>query len=136
MAKTLQQPLEASILGTSIYQRLLYMLNHPSESLTNEDWDALDVMVDGQLPMFRSTLYNCFPNLRGSDYQICMLVRLHFRPSEIATLIHRSLPYVTVNRRRMLTKFFREHGNGAEFDRRIREILLLVLFSTCLIFCL
>ena len=114
--------LEAPILGTSIYQRLLYMLKHPSESLTNEEWDALATMVDEQLPTFRPTLYDIFPNIKWSDYQICLLVRLHFRPSEIATLIRRSQPYVTVNRRRMLTKFFREHGNGAEFDRRIREI--------------
>ncbi|MBP3767453.1 MAG: hypothetical protein J6I31_04140 [Prevotella sp.] len=117
-----QQPLEASIIGTPVYQRLLYVLKHPSERLTNEDWDALIRMVDEQLPTFRSTLYNCFPNIKWSDYQICLLVRLHFRPSEIATLIRRSQPYVTVNRRRMLTKFFREHGNGAEFDQRIREI--------------
>ena len=114
--------LEASILGTSIYQRLLYMLNHPSESLTNEEWDALATMVDEELPTFRPTLYDIFPNIKWSDYQICLLVRLHFRPSEIATLIRRSLPYVTVNRRRMLTKFFREHGNGAEFDRKIQMI--------------
>lgn len=122
MAKTLQQPLEASIIGTPVYQRLLYVLKHPSVKLTNEEWDALATMVDEELPTFRPTIYDIFPNIKWSDYQICLLVRLHFRPSEIATLIRRSQPYVTVNRRRMLTKFFREHGNGAEFDRRIRMI--------------
>ena len=122
MAKTLQQPLEVSIIETPVYQRLLYVLKHPLERLTDEDWDALDVMVDGQLPMFRTTLQALCPNMKRGSYQICLLVRLHFRPSEIATFIHRSLPYVTMNRRRMLTKLFREQGNGAEFDRRIREI--------------
>ena len=122
MVNTSQQPLEASIIDTPVYQRLLYVLKHPSESLTNEEWDALATMVDEQLPTFRPTIYGLCPDIKKSNYQICMLVRLHFRPSEIATLIRRSQPYVTVNRRRMLTKFFREHGNGAEFDRRIREI--------------
>ena len=122
MAKTLQQPLEASIIGTPVYQRLLYVLKHPSERLTNEEWDALATMVDEELPTFRPTLYDIFPNIKWSDYQICMLVRLHFRPSEIATLIHRSLPYVTVNRRRMLTKLFNKQGKAMDFDRKIQMI--------------
>ena len=122
MAKTLQQPLEASIIGTPVYQRLLYVLKHPSERLTNEEWDALATMVDEELPTFRPTLYDIFPNIKWSDYQICLLVRLHFRPSEIATLIHRSLPYVTVNRRRMLTKLFNKQGKAMDFDRKIQMI--------------
>ena len=114
--------LEASILGTSIYQRLLYVLKHPSERLTNEEWDALATMVDEELPTFRPTLYDIFPNIKWSDYQICMLVRLHFRPSEIAVLLRASLPYVSINRRRLLTRVFHRQGTAAEFDRRIREI--------------
>ena len=114
--------LEASILGTSIYQRLLYMLKHPSESLTNEEWDALATMVDEQLPTFRPTIYGLCPDIKKSNYQICMLVRLHFRPSEIATLIRRSQPYVTVNRRRMLTKLFNKQGKAMDFDRKIQMI--------------
>ena len=114
--------LEASIIDTPVYQRLLYVLKHPSVKLTNEEWDALATMVDEQLPTFRPTIYGLCPDIKKSNYQICMLVRLHFRPSEIATLIRRSQPYVTVNRRRMLTKFFREHGNGADFDRKIQMI--------------
>ena len=122
MAKTLQQPLEASIIGTPVYQRLLYVLKHPSERLTNEEWDALATMVDEQLPTFRPTIYGLCPDIKKSNYQICMLVRLHFRPSEIATLIHRSLPYVTVNRRRMLTKLFNKQGKAMDFDRKIQMI--------------
>ncbi|MBP3768045.1 MAG: hypothetical protein J6I31_07195 [Prevotella sp.] len=122
MAKTLQQPLEASIIDTPVYQRLLYVLKHPSERLTNEEWDALDVMVDGQLPMFRTTLQALCPNMKRGSYQICLLVKLHFRPSEIAVLLRASLPYVSINRRRLLTRVFHRQGTAAEFDRRIREI--------------
>lgn len=114
--------LEASIIDTPVYQRLLYVLKHPSESLTNEEWDALATMVDEQLPTFRPTIYGFCPDIKKSNYQICMLVRLHFRPSEIATLIHRSLPYVTVNRRRMLTKLFNKQGKAMDFDRKIQMI--------------
>ena len=114
--------LEASIIDTPVYQRLLYVLKHPSESLTNEEWDALATMVDEQLPTFRPTIYGLCPDIKKSNYQICMLVRLHFRPSEIATLIHRSLPYITVNRRRMLTKLFNKQGKAMDFDRKIQMI--------------
>ncbi|MBP3767450.1 MAG: hypothetical protein J6I31_04125 [Prevotella sp.] len=36
MVNTLRQPLEAFIIDTPVYQRLLYVLKHPSDKLYND----------------------------------------------------------------------------------------------------
>ena len=114
--------LEVSICCTEIYQYLRTELKRPLKGVSKREWETLFRMMDEHLPSFRSFIYSRYPRIKKSDYQICVLVRLYFRPSEIAVLTHNSQPYISINRYRLLMKIFREHGKAADFDRKIRMI--------------
>ena len=117
------QVLEDDLAKTSIYQRLCYLLMHPRERVTQDEWTQLRDMFDQSLPHFRSTLYGASPNLKPSDYDICMLDRLYFAPSEIAVLTGNGLSTITMKRIRLLAKLFHLTGKGDQFDVLIRNIL-------------
>ena len=83
---------------------------------------ALEQMMEEKLPAFRSTLYKKTQNLKPSDYELCMLDRLHFSPSEMAVLTGNSLSAITMKRVRLLKKIFQISGKGSHFDVLIRNI--------------
>ncbi len=117
-----QQVLEDDIAESVIYQRLRYLLMHPREKVTQDEWKQLSEMIDRALPHFQSTLYGAYPSLKPSDYDICMLDRLCFSPSEIAMLTGYGLSTITMKRIRLLDKLFHLTGKGDQFDVLIRNI--------------
>lgn len=117
-----QQVLEDGIAGSVIYQRLCYLVMHPREKVTQDEWKQLSEMIDRTLPHFRSTLYGACPSLKPSDYDICLLDHLHFSPSEIAVLTGYGLSTITMKRIRLLDKLFHLTGKGDQFDVLIRNI--------------
>ena len=76
-------------------------------------------MMDKHLPNFRKTIS---PDIVGTDYHICILIRLHFSPSEIANLIEITLQNLYSRRKQLLKKVFNITGKAEEFDRKIQEI--------------
>lgn len=116
------QVLEDDLAKTTIYLRLRYLLTHPLEKVTQDEWIQLRDMFDQLLPHFRSTLQGAAPNLKPSDYDICMLDRLYFAPSEIAVLTGNGLSTITMKRIRLLAKLFHLTGKGDQFDVLVRNI--------------
>ena len=116
-----QQTIESKLTETDIYQRLRYLVMHPREKVSQEEWKQLRDMIDQTLPGFHSTLYNAY-QLKPSDFDICMLDRLYFSPSEIAMLTGNGLSNISMKRTRMLEKLFHITGKGEQFDTLIRNI--------------
>ena len=118
-----KKELEKHLADTDIYIRLRYLAMNPLEKISHEEWQELKQMTDQELPTFRTTLYRNMPNLKQSDYDLCMLDRLYFSPSEIALLTGYSLSSVTMKRVRLLEKIFHISGKGSQFDLLIRNIM-------------
>lgn len=116
-----QQTIESKLTETDIYQRLRHLVTHPREKVSQEEWKQLRDMIDQTLPGFHSTLYNAY-QLKPSDYDICILDRLYFSPSEIAMLTGNGLSNISMKRTRMLEKLFHITGKGEQFDTLIRNI--------------
>ena len=115
--------LERIIIKSDVYQRFLYLSQHPREGVTRSDWEALQMMFEDHLPNFHSTIYHYCPNLSNSDYRLCMLVRLFFTPSNIAVLTGMTLANISVKRYRLLDKVFNQkEGSAKDFDKTIRNI--------------
>lgn len=117
-----ERTLEDFLAETDIYHRFRYLTLHPQEKPTHEEWQQLHDMMDRKLPAFRTALYTAQPHLKPSDYDICVLVRLYFTPSEIAMLTGHSLSSITMKRVRLLDKLFNLSGKGGQFDAFIRNI--------------
>ena len=74
------------MMETEAYLRFKDLSKHPQKSITKEDWASLEAMVDEYLPDFRKKV-DPSRNMKDADYRICMLIRLHFSPSEIAVFL-------------------------------------------------
>ena len=117
-----QEELETKLAETDIYTRMKYLTNHPQTKVTKEEWEELRLMVIQQLPQFHAIVNAPQNNLKQEEYDICILVRLFFAPSEIAILTNQSIQYVSMKRSRMLQKIFHQKGKSVDFDKLIREI--------------
>ena len=111
--------IEVRLSKTDAYIRFCHLIKHPNEKISNEDWKSLEVMMDKHLPNFRKTIS---PDIVGTDYHICILIRLHFSPSEIANLIEITLQNLYSRRKQLLKKVFNITGKVEEFDRKIQKI--------------
>lgn len=60
--------------------------------------------------------------LSTKEQAVCLLIRQHFQPSEIAILVASSPQSITNLRVRLLQKLFNETGGAKDFDQRICQI--------------
>lgn len=88
---------------------------------TEDDWRELMALVDKEIPSFHAKM-NERTNLRLKEYQICILVRLHFKPYEMVNLTDITIANVSNIRKRLLWKVFGLNGGTQEFDRKIQQI--------------
>lgn len=111
--------LEKQLKQSPIYQQLVYLENHPLEKMTKNDWSNLEETVE----KFVYGFADLKQKLNNKEYHICLLVKLHFSPSTISSLIGTSLSDISNSRRRMLAKICGNSGNGKDFDDYIHHIL-------------
>jgi hypothetical protein len=78
-------------------------------------------MVDEYLPDFRKKV-DPSRNMKDADYRICMLIRLHFSPSEIAVFLDITLQNLYSRRKQLLSNVFHVIGKPQEFDQLLQEL--------------
>lgn len=86
-----------------------------------DDWHELREMLNKEIPGFHQAV-NARTALHPDEYDVCVLVRLRFKPKEIALLANINSGYVSVIRKRLLLKVFGETGSASDFDREIQKI--------------
>lgn len=84
-----------------------------------EDWKNLYLYVSKELP----ELAEFKDVLKNGEYEVCVLVRLGFAPSEISTLTGRKLSDIANIRKRLLLKIANRDGSAKDFDNYVREEL-------------
>ena len=114
-------PLDSVFMETEEYNRFRYLCSHPRERVTKKDWKDLQKMMDRCLPAFYMKM-NQRRHLKESDYQICMLLRLHFAYSEICMLTHTTPQYVYSRRLQLLKTVFDMNGKAEDFDKMLWHI--------------
>ena len=83
---------------------------------------ALRNLMNEEIPHFYTTLNTPQYTLTPMEYDVCLLVRAHFSPSEIQRLMGFSSSYATTIRTRLLQKVFGCDGKASDFDNRLLEI--------------
>ena len=106
---------------TEAYLRFKDLSKHPQQSIRKEDWTSLEAMVDEYLPDFRKKV-DPSRNMKDADYRICMLIRLHFSPSEIAVFLDITLQNLYSRRKQLLSNVFHVIGKPQEFDQLLQEL--------------
>ena len=95
---------------------------NPPQYPTLEDWDKLRTLVEHEIPSFRKTLRVDELSLTDMDYDMCLMIRVHLLPIEIAKLKQCSPSTITKSRRKLLRLIFEKEGNADDFDDEIGKI--------------
>ena len=117
-----QIALEPQMTQTEIYQRLQYLVNHPSEKIKKGEWKSLDKMVNDNLPNFMPKISSLY-HLSEDDYHICVLIRLNFTLSEIGLLADKNPQELYKRRKFMMKKMFKLDEKPEKFDNLIKSII-------------
>ena len=110
------------LMATDEYKLFKHVLAHPKEKLLKSDWQNLRKMMDEKIPGFYSEIHARKARLQEQDYDICILLRLFFTPSEIGILTNNSPSNISMKRIRLLKRIFGTEGSPEEFDKRIQSI--------------
>jgi cbb3-type cytochrome oxidase subunit 3 len=95
---------------------------NPPQIATLEDFRQLKMLVNEEIPSFYSTLNTPECSLRTIEYEVCLLTRCHFLPSEICKLTGRNESYISNLRKAILLKLYGVKGAPKDLDQRIMAI--------------
>ena len=114
---------ELRLIQSPVVQRLVSLANaNPPVKASAEDFKELKMLIDLQIPSFYATLNAVNSPLSELEYEVCLLIRTHFSPSDICKLTGISDSYVANIRKRLLKKVFSIDGSPKEFDSKILSI--------------
>ena len=112
----LMEKLENSLL----YHRIKINAGKEKFHLTDEEWQTLATDIDNAYDNFTTRLLALTP-LNDTEKQICYLLKLNLKPTQIATMLCLSDTAISMNRNRLYKKIFHEKGSSKLFDEFIRE---------------
>jgi hypothetical protein len=99
-----------------------YLKENPYKIPDYDDWKQLKMLINQEIPTFYDRLTGNGCLLRDFEYEVCILVRLQFSPSDISKL-HQCVPsYITQVRKMLYKKIFKEEGLAEKFDEYIMSI--------------
>ena len=119
-AQPVAAPVFNNVFSTDIYAKVCRAVQHPSDSLTDDEWQQLHAAMEAENPTLRTLLRNKF-RLSDEEYDICLLLLLDFTPSAIANIMMRNYAFIAKKRRSLMKKVFRTDGRPQDFDDRLRE---------------
>ena len=102
------------------YQDLCQRLAR-GESLSADDWSEVAHQVRRIYPNFRSRLYDLC-RLSDIEFRVCLLIKLHIAPADIATALCREKSTISTVRSRLYAKVFGRKGSSREWDDFIETL--------------
>ena len=117
----LRQNADWQIAESPLCQQLHEKAMLKERAMNTKEWQEADNLIQTYYPNFFPTLESLI-SLNTTERQICSLLKLQFNPSEIAALIAQTNASVSINRKRLYKKAFRENGSPTEWDRYIRSL--------------
>lgn len=113
---------ELRLLRNDVVLRLKENAQRANSNIPLKDWLSLQETIKEELPVFYSTI--CMvQGLRQEEINVCMLIRLQFKPKEICNITGLSPQVITNMRKRLLNKIFgKVEGGSRDFDYRISKI--------------
>lgn len=102
------------------YQTLCQRLAQ-GECLSADEWTEVAHQVRRIYPNFRSRLYELC-RLSDTEFRVCLLIKLHIAPADIATALCREKSTVSTIRSRLYAKVFGRKGSSRDWDDFIETL--------------
>lgn len=109
-----RQQAETVIFGSDVYLHIKKLMDG-GRSMKDEDWRALEQIVNSVYTNFTERLYSLY-NLSEQDYHVSLLTKVRLQPKDIATLTAHSKESVASTRSRLYQKVFGQKGSSKEWD--------------------
>ena len=107
---------EKAFLNTPIYAAIQSHLGKAGDvPLSDDEWEQLHQMVNAIYPNFREKLTS-LTSINNFEYQVCLLLKIGVKPSDIASLTAHSRESVTASRRRLYEKAMKKSGKPSDWD--------------------
>ena len=105
---------ETRFLQTDYYRQLRKKIE-AREIMTQHDWDDLEAHVALLAPDFLHKLQSLRP-FSEQEQRVCLLLKAHVQPADIATLTCKSQSAITLARSRLYKKVFGRSGSAKDWD--------------------
>ena len=92
------------------------------EVMTDEDWQKIRILVIEYLPGFNDFLLSNTYQLNETKYNICILLRLHFKSVDISKILGIRPASVSEACSSIMKKIFHEDGSAKELTLKLNEI--------------
>lgn len=111
---------QKALSGSDIYRLLKTRLLDPQGRIfvTTEEWQIMEDTLKETCPGFFEKLSEIY-TFNEFQLRVCMLIKAHFSPSEIAKLTERPKETITSTRRRLYAQIFQEKGKPEDWDNFI-----------------
>jgi DNA-binding CsgD family transcriptional regulator len=96
--------------------------SNPPVQPSLEDWKQLRALVEREIPDFSERVNGKDHPLSDMEYDVCLMVRVHLMPIEIARLKKCTPSYVSNIRKSLLKRVFGKDGSSEDFDDEIVKI--------------
>lgn len=103
----------------SIISLLWHIVDKTPRAATRKEWNQLKLYIEEFYPQTFALKSVVSP----FEFDVMILVRLSFKPSEIAVLTDSSLPNVSNARKRMHEKLTKSKGSAKDFDKYIKTLI-------------
>lgn len=90
--------------------------------LVEEDWKKINILISEYLPSFDDFLATNLHRLKGCEHQIMILLRLHFKPVDIAGMIGVSKSQISQNCTEIMKKIFDSKGSSKDLSAKLEKI--------------
>jgi len=111
---------EECLNSSSTYLRFKEMARR-GEKLSDSEWDSLYNVVNEYFSGFQDFMMTHF-KIGSTEYRICVLLRLHFKPGEIANMLGVTPPYISKLSTAILDEFWKEKGSSKELYKELCKI--------------
>jgi regulator of replication initiation timing len=111
---------EGDIFGSDIYLKIQRLLNE-GKTMSDEDWQQTAMLVDSIYTGFTEKLFGLY-RMTPYDYHVCLLIKIHILPKDIALLTAHSKESVAMTRSRLYQKIFGKKGSTKDWDDFIRSL--------------
>jgi len=96
-------------------------LAYKGGELQQHDWDIIYQLINEYLPGYHEFLTSNL-KVNTADYQVCLLLRLHFKAGEIANMLGVSPPYISKICTTVFAVLFNKKGSSRELAKELAKI--------------
>ena len=111
----------ARMAQSDVYQSIIIKINR-GNTLTAEEWIAMDRLIAEYLPSIHSFLESKRSQLSFNKYSICQLILLNVPPQRISMILGIHPSYVSKAREQMHELFFGTKGTAKQFDKKLQGL--------------